>query len=92
MSHIYTKQIAIGFNFPNVTVYKVFKDGVFDRYDAETGAGYVMYDETQKSTVIDPMTMQEVTYVYYCSAVSFPKTYDMTKFPYKAVLKALVNP
>ena len=92
MMSVYTKQIAVGLSFPNITVYKVYRDGILDRYDAEANAGYVMYDEGARATVMDPVTMLEVPYVHYCSHAYFPKTYDMAKFPYKAVLKALVNP
>ena len=85
------EKVANDFNFPNITIYRVYVDGFVSSYRARPNAGYVMYDPAANDTILDPNTMQEIPIIYYPPVAGFPKTYDFAKFPYTAVLKALIN-
>lgn len=78
---IYTKEIATEFNFPNITIYRVFKDGALTRWEAKPNEGYVIYDPNED-------TGEET---YYGTTAGFPKAYDFANFTYVAVLQSEIQ-
>lgn len=83
----YVERVANDFNFPNITIYRVYVDGFISSYRARPNEGYVMYDPNANDTELDPITMQEVPVTYYHTIAGFPKTYDFSRFPYVATYR-----
>ena len=80
----YTEQIATEFNFPNITVYAKYADGVLYGYEARTEKGYLMCDPTADEYRLDE-NGERHPFTYYFSVAGFTKNYDFSKFPYVAV-------
>ena len=55
---VYTYEIANEFNFPNITVYKRFRDGELTGWRINANEGYVFYDTTEEyfDLQLDPET------------------------------------
>lgn len=88
---IYTREIATEFNFPNITVYKVLKDGVLSFYEVETNEGYVMYDTTANDVEMNPETMETFPVTYYHTILCAPETYNFANFSWIAVPRDTVD-
>ena len=90
----YTREIATEFNFPNITVYRKFCDGVQYGWRFESNEGYVMYDTTAEDTEpwVDPDTDEiiPVPTIYYYTNVDCPLRYDWDNFTWVAVLRSSV--
>lgn len=78
------------FNFQNITIKKIVKDGEVARFEAKPKAGYVMYDPNEKEVELDLFgNSHQVT--YYRTIAGFPKNYDFANFPYVAKLRSEVD-
>ena len=87
----WTYEVATEYKFPNITVFKILKDGVLNGYRINTNDGYVMYDTRRNDTDIDPDTMQEIPVTYYYTVSSVPVTFDFVNFPWVAVPRDSVD-
>lgn len=81
----YTTQIATEYNFPNITVYRKYRDGVHYAWRFVSNEGYVMYDTTANNTELDPETMLERPVIYYYTNVDCPLNYNFDNFAFKAI-------
>ena len=88
---VYTYELATDYNFPNINLYRRYKDGVFNGWKAETAEGYVMYDTTANNTELDPETMIERPVTYYYTITTLPLRYNIDNFPYVAVPRDSVD-
>ena len=88
---VYTRELAADIVFPNINVYRIFKDGVLDGYEVKTADVYVMYDTAANDTELDPDTMEEVPVTYYYTIMSCPKTKDFSNFTWVAVPRDSVD-
>ena len=82
---IYTREITEEYTFPNITLYKKYRDGVHYAWFVAPEEGYVMYDTTDENFEIDPVTMEEIPVTYYYTMVNLPLKYDFDNFPWRAV-------
>ena len=87
----YTRVLNTSFNFPNIDIFNILKDGVKTRFEAVPHEGYVMYDVNANDTEINPDTMEEVPVTYYYTLRGFTKTYNFNNFSWVAVLRSEVN-
>ena len=89
----WTYEIATEYNFPNITIWKQFRDGVLANYRIEANENYVMYDVTDKFYEIDEETGQEVEVIHYFTVCYAPLTYPLGEdtFPWRAVLRSSVD-
>lgn len=87
----YTFEVATDITFPNMTVYRKYKDGVHSAYRVNANGGYVMYDTTANDVEIDPDTDEEVSVIYYYTMVGLPLNYNFDNFHYVAVLRSTVD-
>ncbi|MBQ8552301.1 MAG: hypothetical protein IJ428_05770 [Clostridia bacterium] len=88
---VYTYEIATEYNFPNITVYKSFNDGVHNGYRVNSNDGYVMYDKSANNTELDPETMMEVPVIYYYRVMHCPLNYNFANFTWVAVPRDSVD-
>lgn len=87
----YTREIATEFNYPNITVWRVLKDGVLSAYEVKTDEGYVMYNPNANNTEIDPETMEARPVIYYYTIKGLNKNYNFANFPWVAVPRDSVD-
>lgn len=66
---------TIGVSVPNITVENQFYNGVHIAYRLTANPGYVMYDQTEQNTTLDPDTMEEIPIIYYYRQVTYPIRY-----------------
>lgn len=78
-------------NYPNMTVYDRFADGVPAGWQVYANEGYVIYDTTANDVQINPDTMEEIPVTYYYTAVGLSKYHNWNTFPYVAVLRDSVD-
>lgn len=100
---VWTREINTNFNFPNIDILNILKDGVLNGYEAIPHEGYVMYDTNDNNVeqAIDPETGEpmfddegnpiEVPVTYYFTLAGFPKTYNFANFSWVAVLRSTVD-
>lgn len=84
-------EIATEYNFPNITLYKVLKDGEHVRWRFVSNDGYVVYNTTANNTELDSDTMEEIPVVYYYTNVDCPLNYNFNDFTWIAVLRTDVD-
>jgi hypothetical protein len=84
-------ETATEYNFPNITLYKVLKDGEHVRWRFVSNDGYVMYNTTANNTELDSDTMEEIPIVYYYTNVDCPLNYNFNDFTWIAVLRTDVD-
>ena len=100
----WTYEVATEYNFPNITVYRKYRDGVHASWRFVSNEGYVMYDTTAVNVepVIDPATgmpmidpttgmivEREVTYYY--TSVDCTLNYPFHNFTWVAVPRDSVD-
>lgn len=91
MADVYTTEIATDFNFPNITVYRKYCNGVQYGWRFVSNDGYVMYDTTAENWELDETTMEEIPVIYYYTNVDCPLNYDWDNFPWVAVPRSSVD-
>ena len=80
----------MSFNFQNITIEEIVKDGEVTRFEAKPNDGYIMYDPNEKDEELDLFgNSHPVT--YYRTIAGFPKNYDFANFPYIAKLRSTVD-
>lgn len=87
----YTEELNTGFNFPNINIYNQYRDGVQYGYKVTPHDGYVMYDTTDETVIIDPETCEETPVTYYYTLAGLPMTYNFDNFSWVAVLRSEVD-
>ena len=88
---VYTETIDTSFNYPHIDIYKTFRDGVQNGYNAYLQEGYVVYSASQDVfTTLDPITGEEITLTNYFRMVGFPLNYNFDNFDHIAVLESEV--
>lgn len=92
MMSVWTESINTNYNYPNIDIVNIYKDGVLSRFEVRPHANYVVYDTTENFTELDPETYEEVPVTYYSRVVGLPLTYNFANFPYVAVLESEVDP
>lgn len=88
---VYTRELNTNFNYPNINIFNILKDGELNGYEARPYDGYVMYDSTANDTEINPDTMEEIPVTYYYTLAGFPKTYNFNNFSWVAVPRSEVD-
>ena len=87
----YTFELATEFNFPNISIYRRFRDGEQIGWRVNANEGYVFYDILANDTELDPETLGKKSVTYYYQVAFHTRNYDFSKFHYKAVLKNSVD-
>lgn len=89
----WTYEIATEYNFPNITIWKQYRDGVLANYRIEPNENYVMYNINDEYYEIDEETGQEVQVIHYFTSCHAPLTYPLGEdtFPWRAVLRSSVD-
>ena len=88
---VYTQELATDIMFPNISIYKKYKDTELCAYEVYPNDDYVMYDTTAEDyEIIDPDSPPAPT-TYYYTWVTFPKTFDFSNFTWVAVLRPTVE-
>ena len=82
---VYTKELAIDILFPNISVYRKYRDGELCAYEVYSNEGYVMYDTTAEDyEILDPDS-EPIPTTYYYTWVTFPRTFNFANFTWVAV-------
>lgn len=89
----WTYEVATEYNFPNITIWKQFRDGILANYRIEANENYVMYDINDEYYEIDEETGQEVQVLHYFTEAVCPLNYPLGEdtFPWRAVLRSSVD-
>lgn len=88
----YTRVLNTNFNFPNINIFNVLKDGVQTRYEVIPYEGYVMYDSNDNTTEPDPNDpLNEIPVTYYYTLAGLPLNYNFNNFSWVAVLRSEVD-
>lgn len=87
----WTYEVATEYNFPNITVYRKYRDGVHASWRFVSNEGYVMYDTTENWTETDPETLEERPVIYYYTNVDCPLNYPFDNFTWVAVPRDSVD-
>lgn len=77
--------------YPNITVRKCLRDGVFVRWRINANEGYVFYDTTENNMEIDINTGEEISVTYYYTEADLPPMFNWDNFSYVAVPRNSVN-
>ena len=77
-------------NYPNLTVYDRFADGVPAGWRVNANEGYVFYDTNDENFELDE-NGNEVPVIYYYTVCYFPRTLDWNTFGLVAVLRSSVD-
>jgi len=89
---VYTYEVSTEHNnYPNMTVYDRFVDGVQNGWRLNANEGYVFYDTTENNTEPDPITGEERPVTYYYTVAYIPRNYPWARFPYVAVPRSEVD-
>lgn len=92
---VWTREINTDFNFPNINILNVLKDGVLNNYEAVPQDGYVMYDTTDEHTdwIFDEEQGMyvEVPVTHYFTMAGFPLNFNFDNFTWVAVLRSEVD-
>ena len=89
----FTEEIATEYNFSNITILKLLRDGIQYGWKIRPNEGYVMYDVTDEFYEIDEETGQEVQVLHYFTEAVCPLNYPLGEdtFPWRAVLRSSVD-
>ncbi len=77
--------------YPNITVRKCLRDGVFVRWRINANEDYVFYDTTENNMEIDTDTQEEISVIYYYTDADLPPIFNWDDFSYVAVPRNSVN-
>ena len=88
---MWTQEIATEFNFPNITVYRLLKDGEHKSWRFVSNAGYVMYDTTAEVYEQPDPFSPPVRVTHYFTNVDCPLNYDWDNFTWVAVPRDSVD-
>ena len=88
---VYTEEVATDIVFPNITVYRRYKDGVHCGYRAYPNEGYVMYDTTDENYDYDTETGDLIPVTHYFTMAGFPANYNFANFTWVAVPRSEVD-
>lgn len=77
-------------NYPNITVYDRLYDGVTSGWKLVADDGYVMYDTTDETTMLDNEG-NEIRDVYFCERVNLSPKNNWDKFSWVAVLSGDID-
>ena len=99
---VWTEELATDLVYPNLEIYRRFKDGVHSGYRLIPCEGYVMYDITRTDTepLLDENGNQvwdddgnpaEVPVTYYYTVAYLPRVYNFDNFPWRAALRSSVD-
>lgn len=81
----FRQELATDIVFPNISVFRKFRDGVHCGYEVYSNEGYGMYDTTANDTEILDPEIGPVPTTYYCTWLSCPVNFDFANFTYVAV-------
>ena len=87
----YTTEIATEFNYPNLTILKILKDGVLNSWRIIPNEGYVMYDINGVYYDYNPETMEEFQVMHYFTSWDLPLNYNFDNFHWAAKLRSEVD-
>jgi hypothetical protein len=90
---VWTREINTNFNFPNIDIINIYKDGVLNGYEARPQEGYVMYSLSEVGTfdVMNPETGEITHETPYFVLIGIPLTFNFDNFDYVAVLRDTIN-
>lgn len=81
----YTKEITTDYSFPNIILYKKYRDNEHYAWFIAPEEGYVFYDITDKNFEINLETEEEIPVIHYYTMANLPLNYDFENFPWRAV-------
>ena len=82
----YTYEIATDIIFPNITVYRIYKDGVINGYRVNANDGYVLLDTSEEyNTIIDEETGEYIDPPQYFRVVICSLRTNFDNFSWVAV-------
>lgn len=87
----YTETLATDITFPNIDVYRTYRDGVQTGYRVVPQEGYLMYNTAANDTEYDPETDTEVPIIRYYHVLHCPLIFDFDNFTWVAVLESEVD-
>ena len=87
---VYTMEIATDYNFPNLTVYRKYRDGVHYAWRVTPNDGYVMYDTNANDVEYDE-NGNEYSVIYYYTSLDRPLNANWSNFSWVAVLRSSVD-
>lgn len=82
---VFTYELATDIVFPNISVYRKFRDGVHCGYEVYSNEGYVMYDTAANDTEILDPEVGPVPTTYYYTWLSCPLNFNFANFTWVAV-------
>lgn len=88
---VYTEELNTNYNFPNISIYNRYKDGVLCAYRAYPNEGYVMYDTTEEEWQQDSPDSEPYLVTYYYTMVGLPLRTNFDNFSFVAVLRSEVD-
>lgn len=72
-------------NYPNLTVYDRFRDGILNGWKVTANEGYVFYDENANDSITDPDTLEPIPITYYYTIRMLNPNYNWANFALVAV-------
>ena len=87
---VFTYEVSTEHIFPNITVYRILKDGVLNGWRVETNEGYVMYDPNDVQVGYDEDDNEIDVYYYYTIKI-LTLNYNFDNFPWVAVPRDSVD-
>lgn len=88
---VWTYELATEYSFPNISVYRKYRDGVHVSWYFSSNEGYVMYDTTKTDTETNPDTLEEIPVTYYYTRADCPIDFPFDNFTWVAVPRDSVD-
>lgn len=88
---VYTYELSTEHNYPNISVYKILKDGILNGWEVRANEGYVMYDPNRNDMEWSEEEQSDVPVTYYYVIKVLPLRFDFTNFPWLAVPRDSVD-
>lgn len=88
---VYTQELATDIVFPNISVYRKYRDGIHCGYEVYSNEGYVMYDTTDENYEYNPETGEMYPVIYYYTWLSCPVNKNFDNFTWIAVPRDTVD-
>ncbi len=88
---VWTEELDTSFSFPNIDVYKRFRDGEHVQYKVVPQEGYVIYNTTEEHWEQDSPESEPYLVTHYYTAAYLTPNYNFDNFPYVAVLRSEVD-
>ena len=88
---VWTEELATDISYPNIDVFRRYRDGVHSGYRITPKEGYVMYDTNDENYDIDPETGNEIPVIHYFTIAYLPTNFNFDRFSWVAVPRSEVD-